>query len=107
MRGRNWCAPNVQTKQRPGVDPMEHLVFHNVYLRGIGILLLIEMVFFLLTIRNRKPGTSSLAAAFGSKELTERGLRAKWWCDLFSGLIILWFVVAVVLKAVMTSGLIG
>jgi hypothetical protein len=96
--------PNQTT---PGVDPMEHLIFHNVYLRGIGILLLIEMVLFMLTIRNRKPETSSLAAAFGSKELTERGLRAKWWCDLFTGLIVLWFVVAVVLKAVMTSGLIG
>ena len=71
------------------------------------IVVLVEMVFWLQMIRNRKPDTSSLAAAFGSKELTEQGLRAKWWCDLFTGIIVVWIVVAVVLKAVMTSGLIG
>jgi hypothetical protein len=86
---------------------MENLVFHNPYLRGIMIVVLVEIIFWLQMIRNRKPETSSLAAAFGSKELTERGLRAKWWSDLFMGLIVLWFVVAMVLKAVMTSGLIG
>jgi hypothetical protein len=83
---------------------MGNLIFDNPYLRGIIIVVLVEMVFWLQMIRNRKPETSSLAAAFGSKELTERGLWAKWWCDLFTGIFVVWILDAVALNAVMTSG---
>jgi hypothetical protein len=82
---------------------MYDLLFHNVYLRGIGILLLVETIFLVQTIRNRKPGASVYAACFVANSLTERGLRAKRRCDVVSGVIVVWFIVAV-LTAVTASG---
>jgi hypothetical protein len=74
---------------------MSELIFHNDYLRGIGVLLLANFVFFVLTIRNRKPGASIWAACFKSDSLTERGLRAQRWGNATWGVIVLWFAVSV------------
>jgi hypothetical protein len=84
---------------------MLHLLFHNQYLRGIGIVFLIELVLMVQMVRNRKPGTTRSAAFLGNpNSLAERGLWAKKWCDVFSAIALLWIVVAIVAKAVMPSG---
>jgi hypothetical protein len=82
---------------------MHDLFFHNVYLRGIGIVLMLEFILLAQMIRNRKPGASVFSATFDPDSLTERGLRAKWWCDVASAIVVIWIVVALVLGAVMPS----
>jgi hypothetical protein len=79
---------------------MREFIFHNPFLRGVGLLVLVEMVLFLLMVRNRKPGASRTAAVFDPNALTERGLRVKKWCDAVSAAVLVWIVVAVIVKAV-------
>ncbi len=83
---------------------MVELLFHNVYLRGIGIPVLVEMVLVLLIIRNRKPGASRLAASLTDpNSLTDRGLRLKRLCDIASAVVAVWFIAALVLKLVVPA----
>jgi hypothetical protein len=78
---------------------MREIIFHNPYFRGVGLLVLIEMVLFFLMVRNRKPGTTRVAAMFDPNALSERGLRVKKWCDAVSAAVLVWIVVAVIVKA--------
>jgi hypothetical protein len=78
---------------------MNDLLIDNVYLRGIWILLwLAESVCLVLMILNRKPGVSMYAACFKMDSLTERGMRARWWGNLITGIILFWIFDAVVFK---------
>lgn len=79
---------------------MSQLIFHNPFLRGIGILLLIELFFLIQMIRHRKPGVSRVAAIWAENSLTEPGLRAKRRCDFVSGIVAIWVLVALVIGAV-------
>ena len=71
----------------------------NVYLREIALLLLAIFVLVVPRVRNRKPGTSVLAACFKPGSLTKRGLRAQSSAAAVLGIIAIWAAVAVACAA--------
>jgi hypothetical protein len=83
---------------------MGDLLFHNVYLRGVGIVLALDTIFLVQMVLNRKPGASLFSATFDPDSLTERGLRAKWWSDVAAAISIIWVIVALILGALIPRG---
>lgn len=86
---------------------MSGILFHNVHPRSLGIVLVLEMSFFVQMIRNRKPGVFLFSAAFDLDSLTEPGLGAIRRCDVALAIIVVWVIVVLVLGAVIASGLVG
>jgi hypothetical protein len=74
---------------------MFNFLIHNIYVRGLfGIVAIVDVVFFVQMIRNRKPGASMYAACFKLNSLTEKGMRAKRWTDVLGPVVIFWIVLS-------------
>ena len=60
---------------------MSELFIHNPYLRGIGVLAIVETILWVKMFWHRKPGVSRIADMLYPNMVSERGQRMKKWSD--------------------------
>jgi len=79
---------------------MNELIIDNPYLHGIGLLLIVELVLWILIVWYRKPSASCIIDIFYPNAVGRRGLQVKKWYDIVSAILVLWIFSAVIIKAI-------